>query len=198
MKRSGWLLAAGVLICMSGAPASGQIAWIEVVIPGCPPAGDCGCAGEDVLDTLLVRATNLNMWLSTVEFAVYFGTNDLLMYLQDIHLDGCLHLGRSYADGPGGLIDGVTITYPMPLNAYSPVVVMRILVLSTCDDCSDVHPNEPQVIAAVPHEGTGRIEVVRWPDYQVSELVGLSRLVCGEHLISTEESTWGRIKALYR
>ena len=147
-----------------------------------------------MLDTLRVVAHNLDMWMSAVEFAVDFGSNDHLLYLQDIHLDNTLYLGTSY----GGYVDGVTITYLTPIRAVGPTVVMRILVLWTCNDCDELSPRDrTQWIRVSPHEYFGSIRALRWPDDQMVDMVGWTSLVCSPSF-AVEETTWGRVKALYR
>jgi hypothetical protein len=48
-----------------------------------------------------------------------------------------------------------------------------------------------------PHEYFGSIRAVRWPDYDIVEMVGMTSIVCRTP-VEVEETTWGRVKALYR
>lgn len=143
------------------------------------------CQGLGVQDTLYVVCNNFNTFLSTVEFATQ--VNFPLIYLGDVHNAGALFLGTSTT--------GVTITYPIPQAAFGPFIAMRLRVLWQCDDC-DLESIPPTPLAIVPHPGTGNIEGVAWQTFEVIPAVGMTSLVC-PGIVSTEESSWGRVKALY-
>jgi hypothetical protein len=144
---------------------------------------------------LYVVFLNFNAVISTVEFGVDFGPNWPLMYAGDVHNPGSLHLGWSYAPGPG-TANGVTITYPTPGNGFGPFVAMRIQTLWLCDDC-DLDSVPWQWISVIPHEMTGNLHAVVFSTYEVIDGIGMNSLIC-PRLISTEERTWGGVKALYR
>jgi hypothetical protein len=104
-----------------------------------------------------------------------------------------LFLGTSFVDGPGGAPDGVTITYQIPQNAFDPFICMKMNVLWTCDDCTAL-PVQP--INVVPHESSGLVQAIEWQTFNAIGGVGMASAVC-PGIVSTEESSWGQIKALY-
>jgi hypothetical protein len=155
--------------------------------------GDCGDHFFGEPDELNVVMNNFNTFVSTIEFAVFFGPGPVT-YLGDLHVPAMsLFLGTSYQDGPGGLPDGVTITYQLPQNAFDPFICMRLGIAWFCDDCL-AQPVQP--INVVPHEGTGKVQAVEWQTFNLIDGVGMSSAVC-PGIVSTEESSWGQIKALY-
>lgn len=155
--------------------------------------GDCAdhFLGEQTL--LNVVMNNFNTFVSTVEFATEFGPGPV-SYLGDVHVPAMtLFLGTSYVDGPGGAPDGVTITYQIPQNAFDPFICMKLNVLWLCDDCGAL---PPQPLKVVPHEATGVVQAVEWQTFALIDGVGMTSLVCPGP-VSTEETTWGQVKALY-
>lgn len=144
------------------------------------------------VDQLYVVMNNFNMFVSTVEFAVDMsGVAGYLLYLGDVHLPGSLFLGNSVLGAP----PGVTITYPLPQNGFAPFICMKIEVLWQCDACP-----QPPVgnfpITVIPHQGTGLIQAIEWQTFRQVQGVGMFSLVCPVG-VSTEETSWGKVKALY-
>jgi hypothetical protein len=137
-------------------------------------------------DQLYVVCNNFNMFMSTIEFGLDFNAPGALTYLGDVHLPGALALGTSPT--------GVTITYPLPQNAFDPFICMLIDVLWLCDDCGVA--GGPWALSIVPHPGTGVVQGIEWQTFRVVNGVGMTSLVC-PGIISTEETSWGAIKALY-
>lgn len=151
-------------------------------------------------DQLYVVCNNFNMFISTVEFAVEWGIPaGYLTYAGDAHLPGSLNLGTSLTNpaypGVGEIPGGVTITYPLPQNGYNPFICMMINVVWICEACPPPgNGNFPIVV--VPHQGTGVIQAIEWQTFRIVDGVGMTSLLCPED-VSTEETTWGAVKALY-
>lgn len=141
------------------------------------------CGGFLVPDTLNVVANNFNMLLSTIEFSIIPPTTKAL-YVGDVHRPDALWLGSSPT--------GVTITYSIPHNAFVPFVCMRYAILWLCDTCDAV--SEPIIVGPEPFEGV--VAAIEWQTFRKVVGVGMTSLIC-PGVISTEESTWGRVKALY-
>lgn len=148
--------------------------------------------GVGVVDTVYVVASNFNMFMSTIEFSIAPPT-EYAVWSGDVHLPGSLHLGQSNT--------GVTITYPIPLNAFLPVAVMKYEITylrygcpSICDVCPPVVYDQ---ILVEPHPYTGLIEAIEWNTYRAVQGAGMSTRVC-PYPISTEHTTWGRVKSLYQ
>jgi hypothetical protein len=148
-------------------------------------------------DLLYVAFVNFNSYVKTVEFAVDMGPNNPVGYLGDEMIgapeDGYLKLGQSYVDGPGGADDGITITYPLPQNAFDPFVCMMLRVIWLCDTC-DGQPTQP--ISVVPHEYFGTIQAIEYLTFDKIDGVGMTSLVC-PGAVKTQDKSWGQIKALY-
>ena len=98
---------------------------------------------------------------------------------------------------------GIAIAFPVPLNAYSPVLIAGIFVLWMCNDCGPSY-NTPVCFDVYP--SSGYLRAVRWPDleliYATSETAlicpaGPPWPICAELPIPVEQTTWGHIKAMY-
>lgn len=142
------------------------------------------CRGFLVADTLDVVATNFNMYMSTIEFGISPPVIHAY-YNGDVHIPGALWIGNS-------VNYGVWITYPRPLNAFEPVVVMRIAVVWLCDTCNYME----EAVRVLPNFSSGLLRAVEWKTYRVAEFIGITSHICG--MVATEQTTWGKVKALYR
>lgn len=147
--------------------------------------GDCGDHFNGDVSFLPVVMNNFNAFVSSVEFGTDFGPNFPLTYLNDSHNAGAIFQGLSPS--------GVAIAYPIPQNAFDPFVCMKLLVAWNCDTC-DGAPVQP--IAIVPHPGTGFVRAVEFQSLRIIDAVGMTSVVCPGP-VSTEETSWGQIKALY-
>jgi len=179
------LLAAALLL--SAAPADAQIPNVQVYFDENLQHTQGFCQGETVLDTLYLVANNFNMFLSTIEFKILYPQQGQLIWINDLHTNNPLWLGFSPT--------GITITWPAPQNAYGPLPFMAIEVLWVCDECETFGPWSTLVV--VPHPGTGKLQAIRWPDFVTIDPVGMTSIICPQ-TIANEETTWGRVKALYR
>ena len=135
---------------------------------------------------------NFNMWMATISFAIVPPPADAF-YTGDVHLPGAVFLGTT--------IGGVSITYPLPQNAFDPFICMYYEITWLCDYCPDDPgegvagvPNVPIIVIA--HPGIGAVEAVEYTTFQKVNGVGMTSLICPEG-VSTQETTWGGIKALY-
>lgn len=137
--------------------------------------------------TLYVVANNFDMWMNAIEF-----------YLELPALAGMTVLAESYPGGgiaigsPSYAAPGVAIAWPLPVNAFVSVAVAEIQVFygGTCCDEGVNH-----AIIVHPHQETGLVRAIRWPDLAEFNGVGMTSLICPT--IPVEETTWGTIKALY-
>jgi len=147
----------------------------------CPP----GPVGS-VLDTVYVVAEGFNMWMSAIEYAIDYPSPSLFVWIGDDVPEFGLCLG----DSPSG----ITIAFTIPANAFDRLIVQEVYILWMCDDCGD---EDPAYLRPVVHPGSGHIRAVRWPDEVLVPAVGLWSIVCRD-FSPTEETSWGRIKALYK
>jgi len=101
---------------------------------------------------------------------------------------------------------GVAMTWPLPLNGYSPVIVMQATVLTACDG---TYPFES--IDILPNTASGFRRLVTWPDYDTIDLSNTPAYINGfwgppyhppiplgcDGVVPVKTATWGLIKSLY-
>lgn len=177
------LLAAALLL--APAPADAQIPYVQIYFDPNLQETLSYCPGIGVIDTFYVVAHNLGMWMSTIELSIEFPPPNVLQWIGDVFLNDPLHLGSSPT--------GITITWPTPQKAFDPLPFLGLAVIWLCDQCQ---PYDVWFIYARPHPYTGKLQAVRWPDYHLVEALGWESQIC--KVVRTEETTWGRVKALYR
>ena len=85
------------------------------------------------------------------------------------------------------------ITYPSPLNAFSPVVVMRIAIMWLYAGCE---VGNEEFIRVLPNQSSGLLRAVEWETYRLVDGYGEISTICV--YVGTEQTTWGKVKALYR
>jgi len=137
------------------------------------------------LQTLHVVAQGFGMWLAAIQYQVNFPAE--VTWVADIADPNRLDIGTSVA--------GIASAWTIPQNAFSSVKILDILVqwdpACTCTGAS------PKPIVVGPHPQTGDIRAVRWPDNVLfTGIVGMTALVC-PGAVPVEETSWGKVKALY-
>jgi hypothetical protein len=144
---------------------------------------DCGTGMQDVY----LVAHNMNMFVQAVEFIVSFPP--ALIYLSDTP-----NLPTIYDLVIGNANVGEAIAYNLPQNGFVPMLLTTISVFwaGNCD-CL----NGPQALVVGPYPGQLSPRAVEWPSYVAVDVVGMTSLVC-PGVVSTEQKTWGSVKALYR
>jgi hypothetical protein len=139
--------------------------------------------------SLYLVALNWNMFVAAVDYQVVFPP--ALLYVSDTYPDtpgGTLNIGNSF--------DGAALSYGLPRNGFEPMLVSTISALWTGScDCSP--QGVPQPLTVRGFEDKPAPQGVRWPDFAEFTAVGMTSLVC-PGAVSTTETTWGGIKALYR
>lgn len=88
---------------------------------------------------------------------------------------------------------GISMGYPLPLNAFGSTLLQTVEILWNCTGCAST--NEPIIVVDNPITADPGVLVVRWPDFALVPGVGLTALVCAT--IPTQETTWGGVKALF-
>jgi hypothetical protein len=147
----------------------------------------CGTA-NDPQDLYLVLH-NANTFVAAVDYQILFP--GALLFLTDnypVVPGGHLNLGNS--------LNGNAISYGLPRNGFAPMLVVTMSTLWTgACDCN----GGPQSIVVGPYPGVGKTtpSLVRWPDFLEFQGVGMTSLLCPGP-VSTQSSTWGGVKALYR
>jgi hypothetical protein len=143
----------------------------------CPPAPP-----GTVLDTLHVVAHNFNNFIIATEFSIDYSSK--LTWLGDITTADVV-IGNSPI--------GISQAWQYPLNAFTPLRVMSAQVLWMCSGCAG-SDNTPVVV--MPNPDTDVLAYVSWPGLEAIPAVGMTSLICAT--VPVEETSWGRIKALYR
>jgi hypothetical protein len=148
----------------------------------------CGQAGFPVY--LYVVANNFNAWLSAIEYQIDFPA-------------GLMFVGDTFPTVPGATLsignsqDGVAVSWSLPRNAFGPILISTIFAVWT-GECNCQAGPQPIVVGPFPYPvPKSQPEGVRWPDLARISAVGMTSLLCPGP-VSTHESTWGGIKALYR
>jgi hypothetical protein len=141
-----------------------------------------GCPGFGVLDTLYFALTNANTFVSGVEFAVNYPP--VLNFISDINVPASVVLGNSQI----GISMGFGST---PANGFSTVFLGSALVTWQCETC----PSANIPLPVVQHPYTAFLGFTDFPSFAQFPAVGLTSLICAT--VATEESTWGKVKALY-
>lgn len=185
------LAVAFVIAILSVSAASAQTPFVQVFFDygsGADPAGVCppGPIGT-VFDTVTVIAFGYDMWMTAIEYQIDYGP--VLSWLADMVIPGSLVIGDSPA--------GITIGYPVPQNAFDPLVVQTALVLWLCDDCAPWPDTPFPVVNGHPAFAGGSIvRATRWPDVVIVDGLGMSSTICPV-VIPVEDTTWGQLKSLY-
>jgi hypothetical protein len=186
MKRLAVISLLGITMLAISTPPRAQVPNVQITFDAVRYQTNGFCKGIGVLDTLFVVARNFNILMSSIEYAIEPPAQDAA-WAGDLHRPGALFLGQSST--------GVTITYPIPLNAFSPVVVMRYAIIWVCSDCDQAVPYVP--IKVIGHPYTGIIEAIEWNTYRKVPGVGMTSYFC--YLpFATEPTTWGRVKSLHQ
>jgi hypothetical protein len=151
----------------------------------------CGQVGMPVY--LYVVARNFESWLAAVEFKIDFP-------------DGVMYVGETLAPPAAGTMlsigtspTGLTVSTSLPRNGFGePGVLITTIFAIWTGDCNCQYGPQPIVVGAYPYPNPKNgPSGVRWPDLVELPAVGMTSLLC-PGAVSTHESTWGGIKALYR
>ncbi|UCH84510.1 MAG: hypothetical protein JSW50_02115, partial [Candidatus Latescibacterota bacterium] len=86
---------------------------------------------------------------------------------------------------------GISMGYASPLNGFSTLQVCKVYVMWNCDTCPSTNIPMP----VVKNPSTNFLGYTDFPNFVPFNAVGLTSLICAT--IATEESTWGKVKALY-
>ena len=191
---------AGVLVAaivgLSAAVAMAQVPFFQVYFDDASNGSysetqaDCGEAGTSV--DLYVVALNFNALMAAVEYRIAFPPG--LLFQSDNLAPPDQGGMVSYGDSNNGL----TVAWELPRNGFTPLLISTVSADFTgfCD-CNTGGP-QPIVVGPYPYpQPKNNPAGVRWPDYVELPAVGMTSLLCPGP-VSTSESTWGGIKALYR
>ncbi|NIM20512.1 MAG: hypothetical protein GTO51_09825 [Candidatus Latescibacteria bacterium] len=181
MRRVLIVVAALLIMSLGTSIVSAQVPYVEFVFSHRGGSADCPPDPPGtVLDSAFVVANNFGMWMSAIEYGVSYPPE--IIFLSD-NTTG-LNIGSSDV--------GISTAWPLPQNAFDPLIVNEVKFLWNCQGCPET--NIP--IPVGPNTATGFLQAVRWPDNGLVSAVGMTSLICST--IPIEETTWGNIKALYK
>ena len=140
------------------------------------------CPGP-ILADLYVIAIGFNRFISGVQLAIEYPSH--MIWLADTDTPP-VHLG----DSPSG----IAMAWATPLNGFEPVLLFKPRILWACTDCSETMG----LLQVVGHPLLGGLKATDWPNFDLVDVNGGRSWVCFTSPVSVEESTWGRIKSVYR
>lgn len=173
-----------VLMVISAATVSAQTPYIAVyfdntyqvestVAPG-------GCPGVGTLDTLYIALTNANAFVSGVDFAVNYPPE--IFPISDLWTQP-VTIGNTW--------NGITMGWSTPQNGFGTVFICGVLVQWQCSECAGT--NIPMPVVTNPN--TLYLGYTDFPNFNQFPATGLTSLICAT--VPAEETTWGKVKALY-
>ncbi|UCG53443.1 MAG: hypothetical protein JSW58_07775 [Candidatus Latescibacterota bacterium] len=150
----------------------------EALIP--PPGQSCPGVGPGFPGKLYIALSNANMFVVGVEFAVAYPPE--IVHVADFDTQPVTI---------GNTASGLSMAWANPQNGFSAVYICGVDFFWNCDGCTSTDIPMPVVV----HPVSGVIEWVDFPGYVNHPAVGLTSLICAT--IPAEETTWGKVKALY-
>lgn len=107
---------------------------------------------------------------------------------------------NSYDFTNGAGYGGIAIGFNLPENGYQEILVdtPHVLWNGTCTCTSPTLITVRGYQYNEPTAGKQHPTAIRWPDYVQVDGVGMASYVCLPDGLTTEQSTWGAVKALYR
>lgn len=141
------------------------------------------CPGVGVIDTWYVAAVNFNMFLLGADFKVEYPP--AVTWVADLQV-WTVFMGTTPA--------GYSVGFPVPQNGFSPVLLVKPMVVWNCAECMDPWNNNQVKVVANP--ATGDLAGVDYPGFNLVPAAGLTALICPLP-IATEQTTWGQVKAVY-
>jgi len=171
------------LLIVTAVAVSAQTPYIAVYFNSGYSQEAKDCPGVGVLDTWYVAAVNFNVFLLGADFAIQYPP--AVTFLADLQV-WTLYQGTTAA--------GYSVGFPIPQNGFSPVLLVKPLVMWNCAECVDPwHNNQIKVVA---NPATGFLGGVDYPGFNLVPSTGLTALICSLP-IATEQTTWGQVKAVY-
>ncbi len=192
-----------VFLVLSAVPdGNAQPAYLQVYFDeALTETGAPSCPSElpaTVIGYLYIVAHGFNAYLRAIEFRIDYPSE--ILWLGDHVEPGHLSIGNSPA--------GIALAFPTPLDARSPVCILRVTILWLCQECND---GLQILFCPNVHPSSGYLRAVRWPDFKFihatagTSIVCLSCLPelgywcrCGDLPVPVAETTWGQIKVLYK
>jgi len=187
MKKALAVVLAMLLIGVCTGGALAQVPFIQVYFDDAPYNDtQSPCLPPGSSSSLYVVALNLNDLVSAIDWKIQFPS--ALMYVGENVESATLVIGDSQV--------GIGVSYALPRNGFVPMLLSKVIVDWTGDcDCAA----GPQALRVVGYDDVNSPtpKAVRWPTGEPFDVVGMLALICPGPT-STEATTWGGVKALYR
>lgn len=158
------------------------------------------CGPVNGMQNLYLVAHNWNMFVSAVDYQVSLPVSGAMLFLTETFpvLPGA---PPGYLTLPANPMNpnstgGMAIAYTLPRSGFTPLLITTMTTLWT-GICDCAHGPQAIVVGAYPGVGKTSPSGVRWPDIAEFAAVGMTSLLCPGP-VSTQETTWGGVKALYR
>ena len=175
------VVALGILAIGAQMASAQEVPYVMLYFDDLYTVGSKDCPGAQP-DSAYIVVKNFNMYLQAIEYQVLYPPE--MVWLGD-------DVGDALAIGNTSI--GIAESWPLPQNAFVPYAVAKVLFMWNCVGGCPL-TNIP--ITIVPHPETFKLRALRWPDLVEITAIGMTSLVCAT--IPVEESSWGKIKALYK
>jgi hypothetical protein len=192
MKRALAGVLAIAFVGLMAAGATAQVPFFQVYFDddsnGSYGETQANCGPVNGQQNLYLVLLNANTFVAALDYKISFPAG--IMWLQDNYPEltgGTLNIGTSP--------EGNAVAYNLPRNGFLPILVITINSLWTgaCNGCAD----GPQPLVVGGYPGKTSPTFIRWPDIAEFGAVGMTSLLCPGP-VSTQSTTWGGVKALYR
>lgn len=188
MKKALAVVLAMLLIGVCTGGALAQVPFIQAYFDADYNDTQSDCKTPGSSSTLYVAALNLNDLISAIDFKVLFPP--ALLYTGEIVNAG----GSDPVIGNSEI--GIAIAWQLPKNGFETLLLTRVFVDWT-GNCDCLQGPQPLRVVGYDDVYSPTPKAVRWPSSQEFEVVGMLSLICPGG-VSTETTTWGGVKALYR
>ena len=138
------------------------------------------CPAGGGVDSAFVVAQDFGNFIAGLELAIMFPPT--MTWIADANKPPA-SIGNS--------VTGISMGFPLPQNAFGKLVVYTVVFNWNCTGC--LVTDDRVVVSA--HPLTGFVRATQWPSLQFINAIGMTGLVCAT--VPVEETTWGRVKALY-
>ena len=157
---------------------------------GAHAAHPAPCPGIGVIDTWHVFLSNMNSFFNVAEYSISYPA--AVTWIADIAEPDPLG-NPPLVIGASPAPIGISIGWPIQMNGFtSNIRISQVLVSWNCADCTGVW-NSPVTVAPGIH---GVVRIVKMPGNTPVTVLGMVSAICPVP-IPVQESTWGRVKALY-
>jgi hypothetical protein len=169
--------------------ARAQVLYFQVFFDAGYSETQAECGGVAEQADFYLAALNINNFVGGVEYKVMFPPE--VLFLFDTLPANTLSLG---SNSQTGMAQSFT---DAPRNGFDPLLLSTMRVIWANCHCGT---GPKPIVVTGWTEGPGGNQApiaITWPDYSQVPGVGMTSVIC-PGAVSTSESTWGGIKALYR